>query len=225
MGVPAAMENLDVAHAALGQAAGVQATRGERARRLGVIAVELEGRVGFLAQVHQLRHRRLHAKGHLVLLDAREHRRVGEAFVLSVVQRGECIELGAAIRARHAGGVVQIQNRVALAAQQNALMLRRHEARAPQSAKQTLLRVLRPRVHHHVVRQIFVHAAEAVAEPRAEARPTGDLAAGLDVRNRRVMINRLGKRRVHHAQILGHRRGVRQQLAYPHAVGVVFPAW
>ena len=82
--------------------------------------------------------------------------------------------------------------------------------------------MLGTRVHHEVVRQIFIGTAQPVAQPRAEAGPAGDLATGLDVGNRRIMIDRLGKRRVHHAQLLGHGGSVRQQLAHPKAVGVIF---
>ena len=45
VGVPAAVEDLDVAHPAFGEAAGVEAAGGEGARLAGLLAVELEGRV------------------------------------------------------------------------------------------------------------------------------------------------------------------------------------
>ena len=100
-------------------------------------------------------------------------------------------------------------------------MLGRQKARAPEAVEEALLGVARLGVHHHVVRQVVIHAAEAIAQPGPQARPTGHLTAGLDVGDGRIMIDRLGEGGVHHAEFLHHASGVRQQFAHPHAVGIV----
>ena len=56
----------------------------------------------------------------------------------------------------------------------------------------SVLLPLRLRDHHDERRQVLVLAAEAVAEPRAQARPAGLLVAGLDEGDRRVVVDRLG---------------------------------
>ena len=76
--VPAAMEELHEADAALEQAAGEQAVGGVAAglAHLGAVGLERGGR--FVADVGQLRHRRLHAEGHFVGVDARERFGIAE---------------------------------------------------------------------------------------------------------------------------------------------------
>ncbi len=60
-----------------------------------------------------------------------------------------------------------------------------------------------------------VFAAEAVADPRADARPAGELRAGLHERDRGVVVDRFGVERVDHAEIVGDLAQVRQQFAEP----------
>ena len=150
VGVPAAMEDLDVAHAAFGQAPGVQAAGREGAGLAGLFAVELEGRFGFAGQIHQFGHRGLHAVGHLVLLDAREDFGVAEPLVLLLVEGRQRVELGAAVLARDARRVAQVEHRIALAAQQTSLMLGRQKAGSPEAVEQALLGEIRLGVHHDV---------------------------------------------------------------------------
>ena len=76
-------------------------------------------------------------------------------------------------------------------------------------------------MHDDVVRKIFVEAAKSVAEPRAKAGATGDLAAGLNECDRRVVVDGFRVGAVDDAQLFRHLRGMRQQLADPDAVGIV----
>ena len=80
--VPAAMEDLREAHPAFREPAGQQAARGERAGPADLGAVQLAHALRLLVDVEQFRHARLHAEGHLVLLDARL--RVGIADLLQL---------------------------------------------------------------------------------------------------------------------------------------------
>ena len=84
-----------------------------------------------LRKIHQLGHRRLHAIGHFVLLDSRQNFRVGEPIVLLLVDRRQGIQLCATIVRGHTRRIAQVQHRIALAAQQHALMIRRQETRCP----------------------------------------------------------------------------------------------
>ena len=101
-------------------------------------------------------------------------------------------------------------------------MLGRHEAGSPKPVEQALLGELGASVHDDVARQVLVHATQPVAEPGAEAGAARNLAAGLDVGDRRVVVDRLGEGAVHDAKLLRHLGRVRQQLADPHALVVVF---
>ena len=80
-----------------------------------------------------------------------------------------------------------------------------------------LLGVRRPGDHHDERRQVVVERAQAVRRPRAEARPAGDLVAGLHERDRRLVVDRLGVHAADEAQVVDHLRRPRQQLADPHA--------
>ena len=85
VGVPAAMENLNIPHAALRQSPGIQAGGGKGTRRAGILTVELEGAVRFLTEIHQLRHAALHAVRHLVLLNAFQRTGIGQPLALRTV--------------------------------------------------------------------------------------------------------------------------------------------
>ncbi len=60
-----------------------------------------------------------------------------------------------------------------------------------------------------------------VPQPSTQARPPRNLAACLNVGHCRIVIDRFGKRTMHHAQFFRHGRGMRQQFAHPHAPIVV----
>jgi hypothetical protein len=92
-------------------------------------------------------------------------------------------------------------------------MLARQKTRAPQAAIQRLVPRLAAGDEHYECRQIVVGAPQAVADPRAHARPPRLLASGLDEGDRRIVVDRLGVQRVDEAQLVHDLRGVRHQLA------------
>ena len=78
--IPAAMKQLNEAHAALGQSARQNAVCGKRARLARVRAVALQNCLRLRRQIRQLGNRRLHAISHLVLRHAREDFGITEQF-------------------------------------------------------------------------------------------------------------------------------------------------
>ena len=86
-------------------------------------------------------------------------------------------------RASTPSGIAEVEHRVLAAAELHALVLRRQEAAAPEPRVQRLID-LAGRDQHDERRQVLVVAAEAVVNPRAHARPAGDLRAGLEERDR-----------------------------------------
>ena len=92
--------------------------------------------------------------------------------------------------------IVQVEHRIAARAEAHALVIGGQEAAAPEAREQRLVGIqrLRLREHHDERRQVPILAAQAVADPRAHARPARLLAAALDERDRRIVIDRV---RVH----------------------------
>ena len=91
------------------------------------------------------------------------------------------------------GGLLQIEHRIALAAQVHALEPARQKPGRPLARGDRLvLPALAERSEHHEAGQILGLAAEAVGDPRAHARPAGDLRAGVHEHVRRIVIDRVG---------------------------------
>ena len=155
----------------------------KRAGFLHGVAVELERRLAFVGEIGQLRHARLHAERQFVLLDARARFGIAKLLVVQLVERLEAVERLAADGRRHAGRIVDVQNRIAGRAERDAGVLARQIARLPQPGRDRLhlLGVRGPGDEDDERRQVVVERAQAVRSPRAEARPAGDLVAGLNV--------------------------------------------
>ena len=129
--VPAAVQDLHDAHAALDQPPRQQRACGERAGLLHLRAVHLQRSLRSLRQVGQLRHAASAcgtpfrtARCASAFPDRRTCRRS------SLVQLAERIEHGAAAGCADAGGVLHVQHRIADAAQGDAAVLARQEAAA-----------------------------------------------------------------------------------------------
>ena len=160
-----------------------------------------------LREVGQLGHARLHAVGHLVLRDARGDLRVAEfaraaagsasARSSSIARRPSRLDAVGVRRGRAPGRPAERNL--------HALVLRRQEAAAPQPVVERLVgRVAGALRDQHDERgQVLVLAAEAVAEPGADARPAGELGAGLEEGDRRVVVDRLGVHRLDEAELVG----------------------
>ena len=112
----------------------------------------------------------------------------------------------------HARRIPDVKHRIALRAQRDTLMHRRKEAAAPSRIRQ---RLSDTRHHHHEGRQVFVLAAQAIAEPRTHARPTRQLGTGVHEQSCRIMIEGLGVKALHKANIIGNRTQMRQEFTHP----------
>ena len=121
--IPALVIELDEAHVALGEAPGQQAVGGVGPRLARLLTVELEDAVGLGLQVHRVRHRRLHAIGHLVLGDARVDLGIHDLRVLALLERPQRVEHPPAAGPIDAGGIVQEEHRILAAAELHALVL------------------------------------------------------------------------------------------------------
>ncbi len=212
--VPAAVEELHEAHAALDHAPGQQTVAGEAPVVVAAVqAVQVADGARLARQVGQLGHRRLHAKGHLVLGDAGVDLRIAEGFGGHLVQLAQAVEHAAARVRIDAGRIGQVQDRVARAgAEADPLVLAGQEAGAPQAREDGLIGAVAAalRDHDHEGRQVLVFGAQSVAEPGAEARPARLLAASLDVGDGRIVIDRLGVHGIDDGNVIGDAPGMRQ---------------
>ncbi len=117
--------------------------------------------------------------------------------------------------AREPGGVGEVEHRVADRAELDPLVRGRQEAAAPEPVVERLVVGVAGalRDHDHEGRQVLVLAPQAVRRPGADAGPARELGAGLEEGDGRVVVDRLGVHRLDEAELVGHPRGVRQQLA------------
>ena len=140
--VPAPVEQLHHPHATLQHPPREQAVRGIGPRTPRVRAVQLEGALGLAREIRQLGHRGLHPVRHLVLVDARLDLGIPRARRVARVQPRQVVQLRTPRLGRHAGRVLEVEDRVGPRAQLHALVARREEARAPQPREERLARVL-----------------------------------------------------------------------------------
>ena len=163
MSVPTAVKNLDIPDTTFDEASGVKTAGRKSPRRFDIVPVKIQRLLSFFAEVHGFWDRCLHSERHFVLPDPRQYLRVRKFLVLLLIQEVERIQLSATILPTDALRIAQVKHRVTLASHQHSLMFGRHEARSPQAIEKALFGEMRPRVHDHVVGQVFVHGTEAVA--------------------------------------------------------------
>ena len=204
--VPAAMEELDEAHAALGQPAGQQAVGGEGAGLARVGAVQGEGVRGLAREVGQLGHRGLHPVGQLVLGDPRGDLGVAELVVPDLVEPGQVVEHPPPGVGVEPGGIGQVQHRVADGAELDALVLRRQEAAAPEAVVERLIGRVARALRDHARRTPAGRRSRCPGRRRARRRCSGrpaSWAPGLEEGDGRVVVDRLGVHRLDEAEVVG----------------------
>ena len=213
MVVPVLVIQLNEPHAALGQAPGQQAVRGEGAVA-GLAAVQIQDVLGLLAGVHQIGNAGLHLEGHLVLRDPRgDFRIVHDGVVLGIDRVGRLHHVLLLV-AGDAGRVAQVQHRVAAAAQGDALEPAGQKPRRPLPRRDGLvLPAAAQGGEHHETGQILGFAAQAVHDPGAHRGPPGDLRTGVDEHVRRIVIDGFRGHGPHEADFVGGRADLLEQFA------------
>ena len=127
---------------------------------------------------------------------------------LELVELVQVVEQLAAHGARHARRVGEVEDRVAGGAELHALVLAGQEAAAPVVVEEELAAgvLLVARGHHDEGGQVVVEAAQAVAEPRADAGPARLLGAGQVERDGRRVVDLRAGHRLDEADVVGDRR-------------------
>ena len=220
--VPAVVIELDEAHAALGQPPRQQAVGARRCPACVTSApYSVEGRLRLAGDVHHAR-ARWSASGRpsrtaRCARRSRGRRPLRAACCLQVARgRRACARRLSGV---DAGGIVEVEHRVAAAAELHALVLRRQEAAAPQPRVERLVD-LAGRARSG--RRTPAGSAFSLPEPVATARRPCSagpamLRAGLEEGDGRVVVDRLGVHRADDAELVDDLRRVRQQVADPRA--------
>ena len=206
MVVPAFVEELHEAHAALDEPAGEQAVHGEAwLARLGAVQLERLGR--FLRHVHEFGRAGLHAVGHLEGIDARGDLGIADRREMPLIKVLHEVERLPLHRLGDACGIGQVEDWVAGFAERHALVNRRQKAAAVErrAAAQTARRV-----EHDKARKVLRFAAQPVQRPRAEARPAELARTRLHQDLAGSVIERVGGHRLDDRDVVSHFRQVRK---------------
>lgn len=193
--VPAHVKELDAAHIALGESAGEQAVRSVGAGLRHIRPIHVQDVLRLVFGVHEVGHAHLHAESHLVLRDAGGRFGVAKSLEVFLIQSRELIEHLAAHGTIHTGGIREVEHGIARIAEAHAGVMRGQKAAAPEAVVKRLVIATTgaERRHDDVGRQIAIETAEAVAEPRANAGPSGELRTGLAKGDRGIVIDGLGE--------------------------------
>ncbi len=114
-----------------------------------VRAVHFQSNLALAAEVGEVRHARLHAKGHLVLRNARLCLGIAKAFESLLVQLPERVEHRAPVTGIYAGRVLHVQHRITGTAQFHAIVLGRQKPAGPHAREERLAGVLDGGGEHH----------------------------------------------------------------------------
>ena len=117
---------------------------------------------------------------------------VAELPELFFVDLGEAVEHASAHAAVDTIGIFEVEDRIGARAHLDTLVFRGQEAASPEAGIERLLLARSPGDHDNIGRKILVRAAEAVAEPGAEARLAGLLDARIDEGDGRIVVDRFG---------------------------------
>ena len=175
MGIPAFVEKIDETDAALDHAAGEKAGAGEGGF-VRIAAVEVEGGLGFLAQVHEFRGGGLEAEGEFVVGEAGGDfgiARGGEAAAVKAADEVDGVPLEVRL---DAGGIGYVEDGVALVPEAHAIVIGREESAGPEGRAAADAGAS---TEDDEGGEVSGSAAEAVGDPGADAGAARDGEAGL----------------------------------------------
>ncbi len=218
--IPLADENLCEPHSSFGHASRQQTICSERAWFLDLGAVHVQDMLRFIREIGQFRNRGLHAVRHFVLRNSRLDFRVTDFRETLAIEFRQFVQHPTPHLLTHAVRIGKIQYRVAIGSQADPLMTRGKKTGTPKSSVQRLPAesAIDRRMQDNKRRQVLVHAAQSVRQPGTGTGPTRQLATGLDVGDRRIVVDRFGVDRFDHGQIVDDTCSVRKQLADPNAL-------
>ena len=133
---------------------------------------------------------------------------------LDSVQPVQCLQHRHAIGPIEPGGIIEKQHGIRARAQLDSLMHGGEKTAPPEPGVERLS----PRLlgnQDEERGQVPILAAQAVAGPGSHAGTTGELRAGLEERDRRIVVDRLGVHAPDEAELVHDARHVRDELAGP----------
>ena len=208
------VRDLNEPHAPFGTASGDQALPAEVIRRIFIDAVEFEGRRAFLGKIDQLRRLGLHPKSEFERVDSPLQGGVGGVFLqmilvhlLQHVQLDSLqVDVGFRIFDVLDGGVFGLNAGVA---DRRPLKVGRQEGAAPVLHAAMAER----RANGDESRQVLILRAQAVGHPGTDAGTDERVAAGVQLQQGASVGRVVGMDGANHAQIIGPRTDVREQVA------------
>jgi len=156
----------------------------------------------------------LHAKGEFISGDAAGDLRIANLGVAALIELHERVEALALEIHRDARRIFQVQNGLALIAEQHTRVGARQEAALP---KRRAAAGATAAVEHDVAGQIPRHAAEAVIQPRTDRGQTKLRASAVQHELAGMVVELIRVQAANHEPVIGLLRHVRQQIAEIHA--------
>ena len=220
MAVPIRVIQLHKPGAALDEAAREEAVPAEGGPVV-FDTVEFEGGGAFLTEVDELRGARLHAARHLVGGDAGGDLGVAGLDGAREVEVADGVDGLALAAGRDAGGISQVKDWLAAAAQGHALKRRGQKTAAPVHA--AAAGTARTRLQDDEAGEVLRLATEAVGDPGAHARAAELAGARVHEKFRRRMIEELGGAGFDDRDIVDDAGGVGEKVGHPRsALAVLF---
>ena len=215
--IPTCVHQLHKTGAALDEAAGEKAVACEGAGFVHLWAVKIERGFGFSRDVGEFGHASLHAVGHFILGNAGRDFGVSGLGELGVIELGNAIEHLATKGRIDAVGILEVEDRAFSGTEFDALVAGRQEAGTPVAVVENLsaARVLGDRGHDDEGREVFVHAAQSVAEPGAGCGAARELVSAEEEVDRRGMVDLFGVHAFDEAKVIGNGGGMGHQGAHP----------
>lgn len=189
-----------------------QQTAGAELGGRGVVqSVKPLGFASFPREIDRLGRRGLHPIGQFVSLNPRGQFGIFRAaFQMMSVQLADEIERPALLRGGHAGGRLQVENRIAPGPSEGSLIGRRQKTRTVSG--RTPFDSAAGIGQNHESRQIFVFGAESVTDPTSQTRLSHQDRTGVHLIDRLRMIDAIGPTRSNDRDIVRAIADSRQEI-------------
>ena len=201
--VPAAVVEMDEPHVPLGQPASQQAVG--REGPIGSLGpVQIQHVLRFVCEVHQLGDAGLHLEGEFVLADPRGDLGIVHRVVVQLIQLADGIHHVALTLHVHSAGAAQVQHRIPLGVEVDALEAAGQEAAVPLPRSNRLALASAHAGHHHEAGEVVALATQPVPQPAPHRRATADGGSRVHKGVGRIVVDGVSDQRADNAQLVGH---------------------
>lgn len=184
---------------------------GEGTWFLCFLAIQIKCRLRLVVDPCQLRYARLHPKRQFVLFDPGLGFGIAHQFVVEFIERPEAIERLAADFGGNAGWVVDKEDGISYGPEADSRMHSGKISRGPQPRGDglNLLGIARLCNQNDEGGEVLIERSEAIGDPGSHAGTPRDHVPGLDVGDRRFVVDRFGVHAANEAEVIDHLAGPR----------------